>query len=525
MTKANDQIQTIFDQTHYLGLIKSRGALIRRLVPELRSALGLTTALDAGCGIGFFAKILVECGLNVSAFDGREENVEEARRRYPQISFDTGDVQDPDIRRVGSFDLVLCFGLLYHLENIFLAIRNLHAMTSKGLLIESMCLPDAKPWMLLRCEPELEDQSLTDMAFYPSEGCIIKMLYRAGFAAVYRVNPLPDDDNFRESSARARRRTVLFASPVPVSIPELDLLREPAEPTDPWKRRPPFAERLRKFVASPMFEKYAILAHRFHRTFPKVPVPCRLAFGAWLLVENSNIDSGLLWRYFETAELLFVEKFLKPGMCVLDVGAHHGLYTILASKQVGSGGKVIAFEPSPRERSLLARNLRINFSSNVHVEAYALGSGRSKADLFLVEGGEDGCNSLRPPAVAATTQTVSVDTISLDEYLVNASVSRVDFVKLDVEGGEREVLRGAENLLRAPSRPVFFVEVQDIRTRPWGYPAREIVRLLDSAGYDWFRILPIGSLAPAALHDEEYDANLVAIPRDRVGEVLSSLGE
>ena len=273
----------------------------------------------------------------MTAFDAREENIEEARRRYPQISFDTGDVVDSDIRRVGSFDLVLCFGLLYHLENVFLAIRNLHAMTSKGLLLESMCLPDTEPWMLLRYEPALEDQSLTDMAFYPSEGCIIKMLYRAGFAAVYRVNPLPDDDNFRESSTRARRRTVLFASPFPVSLPELDLLTEPSEPADPWKKRPPFAERLRKFITSPMYEKYAILAHRFHRTFPNVPVPCRLAFGAWLLVENSTIDSGLLWGYFEAAELRFVEKFLKPGMCVLDIGAHHGLYTILASKRVGSG--------------------------------------------------------------------------------------------------------------------------------------------------------------------------------------------
>jgi FkbM family methyltransferase len=524
MKNAAEQRQTIFDQTHYLRLIKSRGALIRRLVPELRNALGLRTALDAGCGIGFFAKILEECGLDVRAFDGREENVNEARRRYPQIPFDLGDVQDPDIRQIGSFDLVLCFGLLYHLENVFLAIRNLHAMSSKGLLLESMCLPDAKPWMLLRYEPALEDQSLTDMAFYPSEGCIVKMLYRAGFSAVYRVQPLPDDENFRESSTIARRRTVLFASPTPISLPELDLLAEPVEPSDPWEKRPSFAKRVREFIARPIYEKYAILAHRFHRIFPRVPVPCRLAFGAWLLIEDSNIDSALLWRYFETAEMSFVEKFLKPGMCVLDIGAHHGLYTILASKRVGSGGKVIAFEPSPRERRVLMRNIRINFLSNVLVEPYALGAGPAKANLFLVEGGEDGCNSLRPPAVTATTQTVSVDVISLDEYLLKTG-HRVDFVKLDVEGGEREMLRGASRLLASSSRPVFLVEVQDIRTLPWGYPAREIVKLLEVEGYTWFQILLTGSLAPVGIHDLDYDANLVAIPHERVSDVLGMVGE
>jgi FkbM family methyltransferase len=525
MTNATEQRQTIFDQTHYLRLIESRGALIRRLVPELRSAMGLTTALDAGCGLGFFAQILEECGLDVGAFDGRDENVEEARRRYPHISFSKGDIESPDILHLGSFDLVLCFGLLYHLENTFLAIRHLRALTGKGLLLESMCLPENKPWMILRNERTLEDQSLTDVAFYPSEGCIVKMLYRAGFAAVYRVNPLPDDDSFRETPSRSRRRTVLFASPAPITLRGLDLLTEPLETADPWEKRAAFPERLRRFATRPMREKYASLVQRFHRIFPNAPLPCRLSFGAWFLVGNSTIDSGLLWHGFEVAELRFVEKFLKPGMCVLDIGAHHGLYTLLASKLVGSGGKVIAFEPSPRERRLLARNLRLNFSSNVRIETFALGSGPSKANLFLVEGGEDGCNSLRPPATAGITRTVSVDVLSLDDYLSNPGLGRVDFVKLDVEGAEREVLRGAVSLLHSSSRPLFLVEVQDIRTSPWGYPAREIVQLLDRAGYDWFRILDNGSLAPAATDDQTYDANLVAVPHDRVAYVLGTLGE
>jgi FkbM family methyltransferase len=167
----------------------------------------------------------------------------------------------------------------------------------------------------------------------------------------------------------------------------------------------------------------------------------------------------------------------------------------------------------------------LNSSSNVRIESCALGSKDSKAELFLVGGGQDGCNSLRPPDVTATTRTVLVDVTSLDDYLLKTSISIVDFVKLDVEGAEREVLLGASGLLGGSSRPVILAEVQDIRTRPWGYPASEIVQLLDRVGYNWFRILDNGHLAPAETRDQLYDANLVAIPGDRLADVFGWLGQ
>src|SRR5271170_4291573 len=104
--------------------------------------------------------------------------------------------------------------------------------------------------------------------------------------------------------------------PPEAPVPSVDPVVESPVAAEPSPKRPPFAQRLRKFATSPMQEKYAILAHRFHRSFPHVPVPCHLAFGAWLLVENSSVDSGLLWGYFEAAELRFVERFLEPGMSV-----------------------------------------------------------------------------------------------------------------------------------------------------------------------------------------------------------------
>ncbi len=119
---------TPFDQKEYRQLIEARGETIRRAMRRLKPALGLSNAVDAGCGVGFFSQTLAECGLNVCGFDGRGENVAEARRRFPHIPFEQGDIEERAILQLGRFDLVLCFGLLYHLENPLRAIRNLRGL-------------------------------------------------------------------------------------------------------------------------------------------------------------------------------------------------------------------------------------------------------------------------------------------------------------------------------------------------------------------------------------------------------------
>jgi len=275
------------------------------------------------------------------------------------------------------------------------------------------------------------------------------------------------------------------------------------------------AQRIRSFAARPAADKILHLGLRLRRIFPKAPVPYRLPFGAWFLVGQSNVDAALLNNAFESAEINFVQKYLKPGMIALDIGAHHGLYTLLASKQVGPQGRVVAFEPSPRERKQLSRNVRLNRCTNVGIQPYALGSKRSQTDLYLVDGGEDGCNSLRPPIVDSETRPVRVDVYPFDDVAPKLGLRKVDFIKLDVEGAELDVLRGASGLLKTVPRPVFLVEVYDIRTEPWGYKAGQIVQFLDQQDYRWFELLSDGSIRPVAPNLQVYDANLVAIPEER----------
>src|SRR5262249_38007051 len=141
----------------------------------------------------------------------------------------------------------------------------------------------------------------------------------------------------------------------------------------------------------------------------------------------------------------------------------------------------------------------------------ALGSQETIADLYVVNEYNTGCNSLRPPYVTQKTSTIPVSVRTLDNWSTEVKVERVDFIKLDVEGAELSVLKGASRLL-ARTQPVLLVEVAQIRTAAWGYQAVEIVRSLENLGYECFDVLDGGRLGPAT-HIDQKEMNVVAIPR------------
>jgi FkbM family methyltransferase len=260
------------------------------------------------------------------------------------------------------------------------------------------------------------------------------------------------------------------------------------------------------------------VALRFHGkgTFPNFPIPVRLPFGAWWLAWNDVVGKAVLKGSFDKAECDFLARFLQPGMTVLDVGAHHGYYALLASRRVGNSGRVFAFEPSPRERRKLGWHLRWNRCSNVEMIGAAVGTRAGQAELFVAGGRETGCNSLRLPTVRGTPKKVSVPVDTLDDFLSRRGVEHVDFLKLDVEGAELSALRGAQNLFSRWPRPVVLVEVSDLRTAAWGYAASDILKRLSDRGYRWFEPREGGWLVPAPLDAERYNGNFVAIPEERI---------
>jgi len=245
--------KTVFDSPNTVRFNQARRNLLAELLPLWQTEFGLKTAMDVGCGLGYFSEMLVELGFKTRAIEGRPENAAEARQRVPGLEVQIADAEDDSLRSAGSYDLVLGLGLLYHLENPFRAIRNLYALTGRILIIDSMCIPSKLPVMHLREENfAAEDQGLTPAVFYPSEACLVKMLYRAGFSTVSRPVRLPDHPEFYGTWRQKKVRSMLVAARSAFSSPLLVPLTEPRGWDDPWARawRRPLGGRLRRIEST-----------------------------------------------------------------------------------------------------------------------------------------------------------------------------------------------------------------------------------------------------------------------------------
>jgi hypothetical protein len=159
----------------------------------------------------------------------------------------------------------------------------------------------------------------------------------------------------------------------------------------------------------------------------------------------------------------------------------------------------------------------------VTIESHALAGQNGKATLFVTKGRYTAFNSLRPPTLSVPTQEVEVSTIRLDDYLRSLCLDSVDFIKIDAEGAELEILQGAKNLLMTEHSPVMMIEVSDDRTRPWGYPSAAIYNFLARQGYTWFSLTDDGFLKPYKEGTSLY--NFVAVPRSKLHEMGVHLKE
>jgi FkbM family methyltransferase len=221
---------------------------------------------------------------------------------------------------------------------------------------------------------------------------------------------------------------------------------------------------------------------------------------------------------YEPNEMYAMAKLLGPGMCAVDVGANAGIFTLMAAKLVGESGSVHAFEPSPRDMDRLLANLSANGLSNVMVHPVALGRAAGKAVLAVSGAERPGHNTIGGFAYSDddATYSLEVDVATLDEIAKAQKLTRLDLLKIDVEGSETAVLQGAQDTLRR-FRPVIVVEAQDASLRQLGSSVAELLQVLRAHGYEVQVFGPSGNADPL-VDDQLTGLNLLCLP----GESLRS---
>jgi FkbM family methyltransferase len=155
----------------------------------------------------------------------------------------------------------------------------------------------------------------------------------------------------------------------------------------------------------------------------------------------------------------YIRNYVKPGMVALDIGAHVGLMSLLLAHKVGKTGKVYSFEPNKENFLQFQRNIDLNSLSQVQASQKAL-SNKSGEDYLVHAGHSSGYFlSNAKPNTDNRLQLEKISTLTLDEFVDEHNLSKIDLVKLDAEGGEHLVLEGGKKALKRGVVPNIICEV------------------------------------------------------------------
>lgn len=247
-------------------------------------------------------------------------------------------------------------------------------------------------------------------------------------------------------------------------------------------------------------------------------LPCR-SFGSWFApIPGDDVMDGLRSPGgFEQKELAFVAAVLKNGEVFWDVGANFGLFSVIAAHALGRTGRVIAIEPDLRNRMHLARNIRWNRLSTVNVLPVAIGN--EPREVPWQSCSQGAYSGIRVGNVPGELTPTTVWQTTLDTIGRACGDEGLAFIKMDVEGGELDALRGGTEVF-ARRKPIVLIELSDSRTAPYGYAAASLLDWFDDSGYEAYSFTVAAMKLARHVRSDHYDyENLVLCHRDDTSRI------
>lgn len=211
---------------------------------------------------------------------------------------------------------------------------------------------------------------------------------------------------------------------------------------------------------------------------------------------------------YEPETMAVLERVLRPGDTFLDVGANSGLFTVAAAKLVGETGRVIAIEPSARERAKIAANVSASNVSNVRIWGFAVGRRFGLARLAIATDQHAGLNTIGRKVFykVPIKTTCIVPTAPLDAL----RLQRLDLIKVDIEGAETDFLLGAKQTI-ARCKPAIILEISGNVMGAYGASLEAMTEALQSLDYVMHEITDFGEIGPPSVRDDHSDRNVIAL--------------
>jgi len=208
-----------------------------------------------------------------------------------------------------------------------------------------------------------------------------------------------------------------------------------------------------------------------------------------LEIEDWIAQNIYLLGNYEKEELMFLEHHLKPDDTFIDIGANIGIYTLLAAKLVEANGTVISFEPFEKNHAQLLKNIALNGFKNIRAEKKAIDSTSDWMTIFYDP--KEANKGMASAYQTGLSEKEKVETISLDQYLNEKEINKVDWIKIDIEGGEYPALLGMKETLQK-YKPQIIIELDPEIIAKTPYTNELISNFLIDLGYRKYFLNSIG---------------------------------
>ena len=236
----------------------------------------------------------------------------------------------------------------------------------------------------------------------------------------------------------------------------------------------------------------------------------------WILNPSDFMQQDLFWLGIaDRWELYHALRFIRADSVILDVGANIGYYSMMIASALGGRCEIHAFEPAEETHARLTRNIALNGLTCIRAHRVGLADVPGWARI-LRPAGNSGAAYLEGGGRETPVST-------LDHFVREQALRRVDFIKIDVEGLEERVLRGASEVL-SRHRPMLLVELQPLTLQRAGSSVSRLLELLDAQGYEvwepnWHRLVPLRKRTASA-----WLVNIFGHPKQVLGSGTVAIG-